>query len=100
VGYTALTDDLTFAPGYEEALHYNLALRLCRPYGRPIDPDLKEGETALSRIKSANVRLDDRQVATPGLAGLRHQRGRQPMKNWGFCGQSYTGYSTAASAEE
>lgn len=66
VGYSTLAEDLTFAPGYEEALHYNLALRLCRPYGRPIDPDLKEmADVTLSRIKTANVRLDDRQVATP-----------------------------------
>jgi hypothetical protein len=101
VGYTALTDDLTFAPGYEEALHYNLALRLCRPYGRPIDPDLKEmADTTLSRIKSANVRLDDRQVATPWTVAVYDINVDGPDEELGLLRAVVYGLLSAASAEE
>lgn len=71
VGYTALTDDVTFAPGYEEAVHYQLARRLCRPYGRPLTPDLiEDADESLRRIKFANVELSPVPVATPWTTGL------------------------------
>lgn len=48
--------------GYEEALEYQLALRLATPYGRPIPPELPGlAASALAVIKRANAgaRLND-----------------------------------------
>ncbi len=53
-----LTTTYAFPDGYEEALVYQLARRLAKPYGREVDEDLKEkSDMALSVIKRANVRL-------------------------------------------
>jgi hypothetical protein len=47
--------DYTFPPGYEEAINYNWALRLCVPFGRVASNDLKEfARTSLGRIKRVN----------------------------------------------
>jgi hypothetical protein len=50
-------------PGYAEAFMYQLALRLCRPFGIAIPPDLMEMATrAFANMKRPNV--------TPGLLGI------------------------------
>lgn len=69
VGYSALTDDLVFAPGYEEAAHYGLARRLCGPFGRPVGDLQFQAEDALSVVKLANVQMADLVVPTPWLSG-------------------------------
>lgn len=51
-----LTDDVKGPPGYQEAFMYNLALRLCTPFFRPIPPSLpKMAADSLARIKRINV---------------------------------------------
>jgi len=52
-----LDTDLVLAPGYEEYLRYNLAVRLYAPFGRPADPVIVGlASEATSRIKHANTR--------------------------------------------
>jgi hypothetical protein len=55
-----LSVDLVLPPAYEEAIRYNLALRLCPPFGRPATPDLVQFATdALGAIKRTNIKLDE-----------------------------------------
>jgi hypothetical protein len=71
VGWTALTDDLVFPPGYEEAIHYGVSVRCCRPFGRQVTRDLQtQAETAESAIKTVNVRMSDLAVVTPWTTGV------------------------------
>jgi hypothetical protein len=60
---TALTASMIGPPGYQEAFMYQLALRLCTPYSRPVPPLLpKMAAEAYARMKSPNV--------APGLLGV------------------------------
>ena len=58
------TTDYTFPPGYEEALKYQLAMRLAPEFGRPISPEvLVLAQDTFGNIKRANgttetLRLD------------------------------------------
>ncbi len=50
-------------PGYQDAFMYQLAKRLCRPFGRPVTPDLlKDAQDAWAVMKRPNV--------APGLLGV------------------------------
>ena len=61
--FANLTTSYTFPPGYEEALEYNLALRLATPFGRQIPQDVAAmAMTSLGLIKRANTRSADLQV--------------------------------------
>lgn len=58
--FADLSTSYTLPPGLDEALLYNLAWRLSKPYGRPIDPDLKaQARAALANFKRGNVKLTD-----------------------------------------
>jgi hypothetical protein len=58
--FTSLTMPTGMAPGYREALEYNLACRLCAPYGRPVQPDvLAYAKSTLATVKRQNTRLMD-----------------------------------------
>jgi hypothetical protein len=51
-----LVTDITFPPGYLEAIKYNLASRLAPEWGRPLMPDVAALAVAgFARIKSFNV---------------------------------------------
>lgn len=52
------TTDYTFPPGYENAIEYNLAVRIATPFGRSI-PDYvaKEAIASLALLKRSNLRL-------------------------------------------
>jgi hypothetical protein len=64
VGVPATLDDVLIGPpGYAEAFMYQLALRLCNPFGRPIPPSLSEmAREATATMKRPNV--------DPGLLGM------------------------------
>lgn len=58
--FADLTTSYVFPPGYQEALEYNLALRLAAPYGKPLGQDIVVLATkALATIKRANTKLTD-----------------------------------------
>jgi hypothetical protein len=58
--FATLTTEVTLAPGYAEAIEYNLALRLAAPYGATIDPDVRrQAGQALAWVKTANTRITD-----------------------------------------
>lgn len=55
VGYSALSDDLEFAPGMDDALHYSLAKRLCRPLGKQLTADqVSDMDDAMVVVKTVN----------------------------------------------
>lgn len=51
--FATTATSLDLPPGWEEALTYNLAVRMCGTYGRPISPDLK----GLARESKAMISL-------------------------------------------
>lgn len=61
-GFATLTTQYDFPslPGYAEALQYQLNLRLCEPYGRPLSDHLRGmANETFGVIKRANSRLVD-----------------------------------------
>lgn len=51
---------VTVKPAVEAALLYNLALALCRPFGKPVTPDLmNDAAQSLGDMKRSNIRLVD-----------------------------------------
>lgn len=67
-----LDSTLTLAPAYEEAIRYNLAVRLCPVMGRPLDPLVAQlALESKKHIKSANTRVAEMVVdpAIPGADG-------------------------------
>lgn len=62
-----LSTALVLAPAYEEALRYNLALKLCLPFGRSVDQLLMKMATdGKALIKRANTRIEEMKC-DPGL---------------------------------
>ena len=56
----SLATELILAPAYEEALRYNLAVKLCLPFARPVDQLLlKMAVDGKALIKRANIRIDE-----------------------------------------
>jgi hypothetical protein len=50
-----LVDEFSFPPGYYEVLLYNLAIRLCNPFNRPITTELRVmAAEARAKVKSLN----------------------------------------------
>jgi hypothetical protein len=65
------TTSVDVPDGSEEALEYNLALRLCAPYSVPVDPDVKAfARTSLAILKRSNYHLLDLTI-DPALTGDR-----------------------------
>jgi hypothetical protein len=63
VGVPATLDSiLTGPPGYQQAYHYQLALKICTPFSRPIPP-------LLPQLASDAYALMKRQNVDPGLLG-------------------------------
>jgi len=59
----AITDVLLGPPGYQEAFMYQLALRLCQPFGAPMPQMLPQmAAESFARMKRPNT--------TPGLLGV------------------------------
>jgi hypothetical protein len=61
-GFASLTAQYAFSPGYEEAIEYNLAIRLAAPNGRSLSqiPEVVQfAQDALGKVKRANIRLAD-----------------------------------------
>lgn len=58
-----LTTSSYVPPGYEDALSYQLALRLAVPYARPITDELRaQANTNLGDIKRQNAKMSDLRV--------------------------------------
>lgn len=56
--FDGLTDEINLPPEYEEALHYNLAVRLKPLYGLPPDPTINNlAKIALNTIKNSNAQI-------------------------------------------
>lgn len=60
VEFATLTGEYALAPGYEDAIKYNLAVRLAPEFGRPLDPTVAAlAVNALAIVKRANKTLYD-----------------------------------------
>ena len=58
--FADLTTQYIFSPGYEEAIEYNLAVRLAAPFGMAISGDVATmAIRSLANIKRANTKLTD-----------------------------------------
>jgi hypothetical protein len=58
--FADLTTQYYLPDGCEEALEYNLALRLCGPYTVPVDQDVKAlAKSSMAIFKRSNYRLAD-----------------------------------------
>jgi hypothetical protein len=59
VAFTSLPAVYELPSGADEAMEYNLALRLCGPYSVPVDPDVKAmARSSLAAFKRSNYRTD------------------------------------------
>lgn len=64
--FTNLTDVLILPPEYEEAIHYNLAVRLRPMYQLPPDPTIiRLAKDALNVIRNANAQVPSLDVSVP-----------------------------------
>lgn len=58
--FASLTTGYTFPPGYDEAIEYNLAIRLAPPYGKQVPGDVAVmAIRSLAQIKRVNLKLSD-----------------------------------------
>lgn len=64
---SSLDSEILMPPEYEEAIHYNLAIRLCSMYQEPAGDDTKRlAKSALNTIRVANTQIP-RLIMPPGL---------------------------------
>jgi hypothetical protein len=70
--FADLTTEYQVPNGYEEALVYNLAIRLAAPFGRQIPPDVDMmAKKSLANIKRANTKMADLYNDTAALGYSR-----------------------------
>lgn len=71
--FTSLTDEIELPPEYEEALHYNLAVRLKPLYGLPPDVSITQlAKIALNTIKNANAQITQLQMPAGLVTGSNY----------------------------
>ncbi len=72
ISFTALSDSFSLPPGSQEAIEYNLALRLAPSYGMKASPDLRhlasEAKKAIERVNAA-ARIGARKTDVPRMPG-------------------------------
>ena len=65
--FAALADTVSLPPGYEEAIRFNLAVKLAPEYGRPLDAvvaaNAQQSKAALAALNAANQTLGPPPVA-------------------------------------
>lgn len=58
--FANLTTQYQIPNGCEEAMSYNLAVRLCAPFGRPLNDDVRAlAKSSLATIKRQNTKMSD-----------------------------------------
>lgn len=58
--FADLTTQYQIPNGYEEMFVYNLAVRLCAPFGRPLNDDVRMlAKSSLANIKRQNTKMSD-----------------------------------------
>jgi hypothetical protein len=71
--FVTLFDTILFPPGWEEAVRYNLCVRICPEFGKPIDPVVaKIAVDSFALIQRANKRLQDLEVDS-ALVGVTNR---------------------------
>lgn len=71
--FSTLADNVLMPPEYEEALMYNLAVRLCPMYGLPIRPDINMlAQSSLNTLKMANAQIARLRISPTLLNGRGH----------------------------
>ena len=64
----ALTDAVSFPPGYLKAIQYNLAVDLAPAFGRPLDPAVAQtAALAVQKLKAINIAVATETEARPPL---------------------------------
>lgn len=81
--FANLTTQYQIPNGYEEALTYNLAVRLAAPFGRPLTDDVRVlARQALANIKRQNTKMAD--LANDAVSIMSGRR-------WGYNIETNTG---------
>ena len=71
IAFVDLNTNYVVAPGYEEALVYNLAVRYAPELSRPLDQTVvRMAQDSLARVKVANIPLDEMRI-DPALIPVR-----------------------------
>ena len=72
VEFADLATDYELPPGCQEAILYNLAVRLCKPFGRPLDPELtRMARSSLATYKRMNTKMSDLSNDAAALSSRR-----------------------------
>lgn len=65
-----LTTNITFAPGYAEAIHYSLAVRCATLFGVPLTAELRDmAASRVADVKRTNI-VPDEMTIDPALPGM------------------------------
>ena len=83
--FTAVSDTVTFPPGYREMFEYNLALRIHDGYPEAIMlPGVEErARKSMALVKTKNIRPSRLRVDDATLQGLKaHQRSVYGYRSW------------------
>jgi len=71
--FPTLTTEINLPPEYEEALHYNLAVRLRPLFQLPADPQIIQlAKLALNTIKNANAQIPSLQLPSDLVRGSQY----------------------------
>jgi hypothetical protein len=74
-----LTDVLNFPPGYENALKFNLAVKICSSFGMPLNPmTVQQATTGKAAIQKINAQLYAGALGTSGVLPLPSEGGPTP----------------------
>lgn len=64
----ALSDTVSFPPGYLKAIQYNLAVDLAAAFGRPLDPSVAQtAALAMQQLRAINIAVATETEARPPL---------------------------------
>jgi hypothetical protein len=70
--FADLATQYILPPGCQEAMFYNLAVRLCGPFGRPVDPELSTmARKSMATFKRGNTKMADLYNDTAALGWSR-----------------------------
>ncbi len=74
-----LTDVLNFPPGYENALKFNLAVKICSSFGMPLNPmTVQQATSGKAAIQKINAQLYAGALGTSNIMPLPSEGGPTP----------------------
>ena len=97
---TSLDTDISWPPGYERAIKYDLGADLAPEYGKSLDQVFAyQGKQAMAAIMRRNVKPKKRPVGACHRTAIQHHGGVMTRIEIPFNGQTYQGASRAYANE-